>query len=487
MTNPLPLLPTWKASWIRSAKNALLFVTGVLNAVPDPWQAQALREISNHNRLTIRSGHGVGKTTILAWIAIWFMFTRKPVKIIITANSQDQLRDITWSELHRWLRVLPAEMLDTITMGAERITLKADPENCFIVARTASKDKPEAMQGFHSEFVLYLCEEASGIDDIVFEVAGGALTADGAKMVMGGNPTRSSGYFFDAFHKNRELWRCMHVPCAASPRVSQSYIKEIADQYGILSNVYRVRVLGEFPVSSDDAVIPLDLVEPAITRDVLPIAHRAIVWGVDVGRGGDMSALCKRQGNYVLEKVKTWNYPDVMATTGVIAREYFETPEDKRPAAINVDVIGVGAGVADRLTEIGLPCHGINVGETSTDPTRFMRMRDELWFAARDWFMARDCRIPNDEVLISELTAPTFKPSSSGKTVVESKDDLKKRNVRSPNAADAFCLTFAGGEYLVQTARTSHAQMDYDPLEPYTDRRSRGQQVRAEFDESKVW
>jgi hypothetical protein len=442
-----------------------LFVAEALRAKAEPWQDDVLTAIERGSRrIAIRAGHGVGKTALEAWVVLWFVLFRRPCKVPITANSQDQLRDVVWSEISRWWRELPEFLRDLIEVTSERVAIKADPEAAFAVARTARPERPEALQGFHSTNLLFLLEEASGIDDIIFETAGGALTGDNAMVLMCANPTRSSGYFHRAFHANRESWTLFHVPCSASSRVSPSYAAEIAREYGETSNVYRVRVLGEFPLSEDDSVIPLGLIEAAIGREVA-INDRAVVWGLDVARfGDDTTALCKRRGNVLLEPVKEWRKHDLMQTCGRIMNEFSQCPAGMVPGAINVDVIGMGGGVVDRLRELGLPVRGINVGEAAAlDERRFMRLRDELWFKARDWFDARNCLIPRDEGLISELVGPKYKIESSGKLKVESKDDMKKRGVRSPNRADAFCLTFAGGDF-AHDLRSPVAIMDYDVM-----------------------
>lgn len=440
-------------------------MTDVLGATPEAWQADALDGIgAGDRRISIRAGHGVGKSTLEAWVILWFLLTRRPCKVPVTANSQDQLRDVVWAEISKWWRKLPEPLRDQIEVTAERVAVRAAPNDAFAVARTARPERPEALQGFHSDHLLFVIEEASGIEDIIFETAGGALTGANAMVLMCGNPTRSTGYFFRSFHDNRASWRCWHVPCQASSRVSPSYAEEIAREYGEASNVYRVRVLGEFPLSEDDAVIPLGLIEAAVGRDVSQ-TDMATVWGLDVARfGDDTTALAKRKGNVLTEPVKEWRKLDLMQTVGRIVKEYHETPLEKRPGAINVDVIGLGAGVVDRLRELKLPVRGINVGEAAAiEEKRFMRLRDELWFKARDWFDARDCCIPRDDGLISELVSPKYKIESSGKLKVESKDDMKKRGVKSPNKADAFCLTLAGGDYAIELMQPV-AQMRYDPF-----------------------
>jgi phage terminase large subunit len=237
----------------------------------------------------------------------------------------------------------------------------------------------------------------------------------------------------------------MHVSCRDVPR-AQGHIEDIKAKYGDASNAYRVRVLGEFPTSDDETVNPLELVLGAVGRDVSTLDYHS-VWGVDVARfGDDRTALAKRQKNKLLEPVKCWNSTDLMATAGKIKAEYDATPYDARPSEILVDIIGLGAGVYDRCKELGLPVRGINVGEAAASRENCARLRDELWFKGREWFQDRACSMPKDDGLIAELTAPTYAFTSTGKMVVESKADMKKRGMCSPDLADAFLLTFAGGE-----------------------------------------
>jgi hypothetical protein len=350
-----------------------------------------------------------------------------------------------------------------LEVTVERVVNKADPEGCFAVARTARPERPEALAGFHSDNLAFIVEEASGIDDIVFETAGGALSSENSWLFLAGNPTRTSGYFYRSHHENRDQFRTYHVSCFDSSRVSPRYAEDVAREYGIDSNVYRVRVLGEFPQAEDDALIALSLVSAAVDREVTPSEH-AVVWGLDVARfGDDTTALCKRRGNVLLEPIREWKKLDLMQTAGIIAHEYAEARE--RPAAINIDVIGLGAGVVDRLREMGLPARGVNVGESpAVDPARFMRQRDELWFKCREWFESRAVTIPRDDALIAELVSPKYKLESTGKMKVESKDDMKRRGVKSPNKADALCLTFAGGEISKHERRRPFAITHYDPF-----------------------
>jgi hypothetical protein len=444
---------------------------------PEHWQGLLLEEVADarvngRRRFTVRAGHGVGKTTVEAWIIIWALLFLRPCKVPITANSQDQLRDVVWTEVALWHRKLPPFLKDMIDVQAETIRIRHDPEAAFAVARTARPEKPEALQGFHSDNLVFVIEEASGIDDVIFQVASGALSSEDSWVFMFANPTRTSGYFYNSHNgPGRHQWRRFHVPCSNSSRVKPSYAEEIARDYGEQSNVFKVRVLGEFPISEDNAVIALGLVEAAIDRPVSP-SDVGVVWGLDVARfGDDTTCLAKRRGNVLLEPTMEWRKTDLMQSVGRIVREYHETPLGARPGAINVDVIGLGAGVVDRLKELGLPVRGINVGESpATDDGRFMRLRDELWWRAREWFTSLDCTIPRDEHLIDELVGPTYKYESTGKIRVESKDDMKKRGIKSPNRADAFCLTLAGGDLVGAVYRPETSIAAYDPFEVNSDR-----------------
>ena len=451
--------------------------------------------VAHPSKLYVTRDHIVThNTTIEAWLILWFVLFHRPVKAPVTANSQDQLRDVVWAEVAAWWRRLPEFLRAQIEVRAERVEVRARTDDCFAVARTARPEKPEALQGFHSDTLAFFIEEASGIEDVIFEVASGALSSPDSWVFMFANPTRISGYFYRSHHQNREQWRCYHVPCSHSSRVDPSYAAQIAAEYGEHSNVYRVRVLGEFPTTEDDAVISLDIVESAVGRHVAD-SDRSTVWGLDVARfGDDSTALAKRRGSALLEPVKEWRKLDLMQTVGRVAREYDETPVGDRPGSINVDVIGLGGGVVDRLRELGYPVRGINVGEAApTDPARYMRQRDELWFKARDWFVSMAVRLPKDDGLIAELVQPKYRLESSGKIKVESKDEMKKRGFRSPNKADAFCLTFAGGDYAGSVHRPVLATVDYDPFAVGTpdfvrDEERRGnRQATSGIDDYRPW
>ena len=430
------------------------FAREVLGAEPTDQQLDGGRKIVQRRRVSIRSGHGTGKSTFMAWCVLWFLACYFPAKVPATAPTSHQLEDVLWAEIAKWHRIMGERfplLAAEFRWSASAFALTSASNESFAVARTSRPERPEALQGFHSENILFLIDEASGVADNVFEVAEGALSTDGAFVVMAANPTRSSGYFYDSHHKMRGAWAALHWDGEESPMVSRTYIENMAKKYGRNSPVFKVRVKGDF-VDAPDGVISLELCEAAKIRDVQINKSAPIIWGVDVARfGDDSSALAKRQGNWQLAPIEEWWGKDTMQTAGLIKAEWDKTPEDKRPKAINVDVIGIGAGVVDRLKELQLPVVGVNVAESesirSGADVSFNRLRDELWWKGREWLEARDCKLCDDDETIGELTTPTYKFLSNGRIQVERKDELRKRGVKSPNRADAWLLTFHEGGF----------------------------------------
>lgn len=421
------------------------FVRDVFQVEPDAWQIEAMRDIAMYDRVSIRSGHGIGKSAMLAWTILWWICTRIPCKVACTAPTAHQLNDVLWGEIAHWHQKMYPAIRERIDVKAERVELREAPRQSFAVARTARKEQPEAFQGFHSPHMLFIADEASGVEDIIFQVGQGAMSTKGAKTLLVGNPTRASGFFYDSHTKMRSMWKTRKVSCMDARMVEQTFIDTMRMQYGEDSNVYRVRVLGEFPTEEDSAVIPLEPVMEATTRNIKTPERGKNIWGLDVARfGDDDSALAKRNGPVLIEPVMVWRKMDTMQTSGKVIAEYEKTPKRDRPDEILVDVIGIGAGVVDRLKEQGYPVRGVNVAESpAVDSRLFMRKRDELWWKGREWFLGRSCRIPEtDDGLVEELIAPTYTYTSGGKIQVESKADMKKRGVKSPNRADAFLLTF---------------------------------------------
>lgn len=422
------------------------FVENVIGATPLQWQRDFLSAAARgERRISIRAGHGVGKSTACAWLVIWHLTTRMPQKCVATAPTAPQLFDALFSEIKAQLRKLPPFIQDLFETTSERIVLKAAPESSFVSARTSSKERPEALAGIHSEHVLLIADEASAIPEEIFEAAAGSMSGEHALTVLIGNPTRNSGLFYQTHHALKRDWFTMHVNCEDVPFVSRDFIKQIASTYGEGSNAYRVRVLGEFSVAEDDTMISAELVDASMVRDVAWDDNPPLVYGLDVARfGDDASVLVKRRGNIVTE-IKMWRGLDLMQLTGAVVNE----ANLDRPAEICVDSIGLGAGVADRLREVGQPARDVNVAESAAMNPSADRLRDDLWLQMRDWLAQRACKLPQDPDLRMDLVSPRFTFTSSGKVKLESKAELKKRLRRSPDRADALALTFASTAALV--------------------------------------
>jgi len=217
------------------------FVRQVLGAEPDAWQAEALTALATRDRVAIRSGHGVGKTALEAWSVCWFLFTRPFCKVPCTAPTIRQLYDILWSEISKWLKSSPL-LAELFEWQKTKVSFKTAPERWQAIARTAAR--PENLAGFHDEHLLFILDEASGIDDAIFETVEGALTGKDNKLLICGNPTRNAGFFKRAFYEDRDLYYMLKVSSAESGRVSNEYCKRLIRQYGEDSDVVRVRVLG---------------------------------------------------------------------------------------------------------------------------------------------------------------------------------------------------------------------------------------------------
>lgn len=425
--------------------NPVLFVREVLGATPLPWQEEFLRAVARgERRISVRAGHGVGKSTACSWALIWFMVTRYPQKSVVTAPTAAQLFDALYSELKTWINKLPPILKDIFEVFSDRINLKDAPESSFISARTSSAERPEALAGVHSENVLLIVDEASAVPEQVFEAAAGSMSGHSATTILISNPTRNSGLFYKTHHELASDWFRMHVSCLDNPLVSSDFVRQIEVTYGRDSNAFRIRVLGDFAAADSDTLIPAELVDGAMVRDVV-IGDEPMVYGLDVARyGSDRTALCKRRGNVVVE-IKHWGGLDLMQTVGMIVNEAkLDNPEE-----ICVDTIGLGSGVADRLREMGYNIRDVNVSESSAMNPNANRLRDELWLAAKDWLATRAVKIPRDDTIRHELVTPRYNFTSNGKIVVESKDSLKKRGFRSCDLADSLCLTFASTAALV--------------------------------------
>lgn len=452
----------------------VLFVREVLGVEPYGWQIELMtniarcwalppeRRTSRDRQHSARSGHRVGKSTVLGWIALWAFLTRFRVKVIITAPTSQQLYDALFAEMKSWARKLPPDILALITIKSDRIELVMAPEDAFIAASTSRQESPEALQGKHSDWVLLIGDEASGIPEAVFEASAGSMAAPNAIMILASNPVRGTGYFADTHGRLSDRWTCYHISSESLPpeRVDRVWIDDMAFKYGRESNAFRIRVEGNFPKADSNTIIPLELVLTAVGRDIRTSPDDPQYWGFDVARDGeDASAFVRRSRRALLCAPQRFRNQDTTQLASALLGAYQGAP--KAPAEIMIDVIGWGAGMVDRAREFKLPVMGVNTGEATTVMKEasylnagYANQRSEAWFKMREWFEAKDITIPETvrgtpehatmERLIEELTMVRYHFTNTGKLLVESKDSLRERKVGSPDMADALALTFLG-------------------------------------------
>lgn len=413
----------------------------------EAWQEEVILALdSGETKISIRSGHGVGKTCLCSWLGLHYVTFRDDVKVIITSPSFKQMTDGLIPEITKWVQRMPDWMSDQLDITADRVTRSPNNKGNFISFRTARKENPEALAGVHATHVMVIVDEASGVAEVIFETGQGTLSTPNALIILIGNPTNPTGFFFRTQTELIDLWWTRKVSCLDSTRVDPAYINAQLRTWGADSREYAVRVLGEFPESGEDSVIPRAFAEAALNREVHHITRKGIMWGIDPGRSGDPTGFAERSANRITD-LQELKFVDLMRTVGWVKKRWDNTPSDYLPEHIFVDTIGLGAGVADRLTELKLPVVPVNVSESSALSGNYKRLRAELWYSLRFWLERKDVSIDKGLLMakkfIEEIVSINTIIMSNGQTDVESKNDMKKRKVASPNLGDAVCLTFA--------------------------------------------
>lgn len=429
---------------------------------PRLWQREVLEEIGEHLsnpetrftplRIARASGHGIGKSALIAMISKWGLDTCDDCKIVITANTEPQLRTKTIPEIAKWARMAITSHWFKVTASALASTAKGHEKSWRLDAVTWSKDNTEAFAGLHNEGkrIIVIYDEASGIDDAVWEVTLGALTDADTEIIWlaFGNPTKNTGWFRQCFSKLRNLWKTKQIDSRTVEGTNKAYLQELVDTYGEDSDIVKVRVRGMFPSASSMQFIATDLVQAARTREPVTLRSDPVIFGVDVARfGDDHSTLAIRQGRDARSRPwKRWHGEDTMAVAGDIAIEAMKW----HPDAIMVDVGAMGAGVIDRLRQL-LPdtlIVEVAFGGKGRDATwsagvriRTANKRSEIWCSMRAWL--EHGAIPDDQAVEDDLIGPEYSYDAEQRILLERKKDMKKRGLASPDDADALACTFA--------------------------------------------
>lgn len=439
--------------------NPVAFTEDMLDFYPDEWQAKVMMDMANSAKVSVRSGQGVGKTGLEAAIIIWFLCCRPFPKVVATAPTMQQLYDVLWAEVAKWLN--KSKVKDFLKWTKTKIYMIGEEERWFATAKTATK--PENMQGFHEDYMLFIVDEASGVADPIMEAILGTLSGEDNKLLMCGNPNKTSGVFYDSHNKDRAYYRTHKVSSLDSPRTSKENIQMLKDKYHEDSDVYRVRVLGEFPKGELDTFIALEIAELAAKNKIIDYDKSVLHIGVDVARfGDDETNISPRIGGKVF-KLKSYSKQDTMVTVGYIVdtyKKFMSQYQFLKKCKVKIDDTGVGGGVTDRLKEVvkeqslKIEVIPVNNGESSSDE-HYENKGTECWANVRDILEENFSKhlqgetpiieLPNDDRLISQLTTRKWKMTSRGKMALERKEDMKKRGLNSPDRADAVVLAFYEG------------------------------------------
>jgi hypothetical protein len=448
---------------------------------PRKWQRDVLRDIKEHIkankgqlnmdtlRTAVASGRGIGKSALVSWLILWMLSTRIGSSVVVSANSEAQLRSVTWGELSKWAamiinghwweisatKIVPATWLTELV---ER-DLKKGTRYWAAEGKLWSEENPDSYAGVHNhDGMMLIFDEASGIPDGIWSVGAGFFTENilDRYWFAFSNPRRNTGYFFECFGSKRAFWEAKNIDARTVEDTDKQVYEQIIAEYGEDSSQARVEVYGEFPSSGDDQFIAPTVVDEAMARPKYKDMTAPIVMGIDPARGGaDSTVILVRQGRDIVA-IKRYHGEDTMEIVGRV----IEAMEEFKPVLVVIDEGGLGYGILDRLNEQRYKVKGVNFGWKAKNSIMWGNKRAELWGTMKDWL--KSASIPLDRQLKADLVGPTKKPNSSGTIFLEGKKEMRARGLASPDAADALAVTFAfpvaHREYVDKPARRVMAQ-----------------------------
>lgn len=432
------------------------------SAGPDDWQAEILDVLGAYSRritagenpgplqLAVASGHGIGKSALVAWIIGWFMSTRDHPQIVVTANTETQLLTKSWRTLSRWHKIMANR--DWFDWTATKFSEKSSPEDWYAAATPWSEHNPDAFAGTHDKNVLVIFDEASNIHDVIWEKVDGAMSTRGAMWVVFGNPTRNVGRFYECFGKYRKWWTTRQIDSRTARHADKVWVDRFIEQFGLESDRTKVQILGQFPSAATRQLISTESVEKCMNFEAEGWEPLPKVMGVDIARFGENSStICIRQGRKVGE-IEVIPKMDLMQTAQHVA----ERIRAERPLQTFVDGSGIGAGVVDRLRQLNFSVVDVNGGNSSLNP-RFLNKRCEMWYEMKE-FIEAGCELPKDQKLKEELTCVSYDFTDKGRIRLDRKADIMDEFGFSPDRADALSMTFA-----YPVADFSDVGMEIDP------------------------
>lgn len=430
---------------------------------PDEWQRETLISIGDQVRRNgfdgqitvppirraISSGHGIGKTTLQAWLVDWIMSTRPHAQGTVTANTFSQLETKTWAAIKRWTGMCITG--HWFVVGDQRMYHRDHKDSWFCAPQSSKEENSEAFAGQHAadSTSFYIFDEASAIPHPIYEVAEGGLT-DGEPMIfLFGNPTRNTGDFHQAcFGSGRGLWSPRAIDSRTSKLTNKDLIKEWIETYGEDSDFVRVRVLGLPPRASELQFIDQGRVYEAQKRPLpATFGDEPLVVGVDVSDGGAAWNIVRFRRGADARSIPPIRIPgekvrgDRGALLAVLA-EVLRGTHHGAPVAMMFIDSAFGAPYVERLSTMGFKnVQEVRFGAESPDRHQ-ANLRAYMWSNAKEW-LSGGCIDPKDQTLETDLTAPGYHINKQDKLVIESKEDMAKRGVASPDDADALVLTFA--------------------------------------------
>lgn len=458
---------------------------------PDEWQIDILTVIGERLRsgeitvseaiqVAVASGHGIGKSALVSWLILWAICTFEDTRGVVTANTETQLRTKTWAEVAKWhRRCICAHWFE---MTATSIYSR-DPlhEKTWRIDMSPwSERNTEAFAGLHNQGkrVLLVFDEASAIPKIIWETAEGALTDSDTQIiwVAFGNPTRNSGRFRECFGALKHRWVTRQIDSRTARMTNKAQLAQWVADYGEDSDFVRVRVRGVFPRAGSTQFLSSDIVEAAAKVEAGASMYDALVLGVDVARfGDDETVIFIRKGRDArTHPPLTFRGLDTMQVAARVA----EQAEFYRPDAIFIDETGVGGGVVDRCRQLRIQVIGVNNGAKPDRATpgqeaaAYANKGAEMYGVMKEWLKTGGA-IPDDNDLKQQLIDREYGyvlRDGRDALMLESKKDMKKRGLASPDKADALALTFAYPVQANQNAgraaanRTPMVQHEYDPF-----------------------
>lgn len=441
---------------------------------PDPWQVKVLKDldaglisIGEAIQIAVASGHGIGKSALIAWINLWAISTMVDTRGVVTANTETQLRTKTWPELTKWHRLFIGRDMFVVTATAIYSSDPAHEKTWRIDCVPWSKSNTEAFAGLHNmgKRIVVTFDEGSAIDDKIWEVTEGALTDDDTEIiwVAFGNPTRTTGRFRECFRKNKHRWKTYQVDSSTVKHTNKKQIKKWIEDHGWDSDFVKIRVRGEFPSSSATQFIPSVLIDAARGKKIngANFQFAPVILSLDSAWNGDEIVIYMRQGLFSKMLATYRNLQDDIKLAGYLAQ--FE--DQYKADAVFID-FGYGTGVASAGKTMGRKWTLVPFGGGSTKPG-FKNKRAEMYGDIKEWLKEGGC-LPDDPVITEELGSPEYEVLLSGEILLESKKDMNARGVASPNRADALALTFALPvlkKKRDQGNQKEFTKRDYDPLQ----------------------